>query len=188
MSCCFFRTLWVLPMKASAEASNARLQSEPWVKHFGFLSNRNTRTTTQGETQSPSSQESCIHLWPVVETHNKHLRGTEWHLPHVLSQLWAGCTTGISSSFSHREETVACPDTGITETACWHDGKELADTMAGCYDFSWGYWEVRSWVASTVGESYVVSLKWSAAFQKSYMHEPLQRTSPALVLEHHVHG
>lgn len=36
----------------------------------------------------------------------------------TLSQLWAGCTTCISSSFSHSEETAACPHTRVAEALC----------------------------------------------------------------------
>jgi len=39
--------------------------------------------------------------------------------------------------------------------------------------------------ASTEGDSYIVPLKSSSAFQTSHMHEAVQRTSPAL--KHQVH-
>lgn len=144
MSCCFFRTLWVLSVKASVEALNAWLQSEPWVKHFGFLRNRNMRTTRQSETQNPSSQESCIQLWPVVETHNKHLWGTEWRFPHVVSQLWAGCTTWISSSFSHWE------DSGMPWYRDYRDSTLTWWNRAG-----WCWWQVAMTFPVVTGRSEV---------------------------------
>lgn len=129
--------------------------------------------------KSPVS--NCGQQWKLIINAYEEQSDTS----HVLSQLWAGCTACILSSFSHWEETVACPDTGFTQTACWHDETELADAMGGCYDFSHSYWEVRSIAASTVGERSVVPLKWSSAFQTFRMHEVVQKTSPAL--EHWVH-
>lgn len=83
---------------------------------------------------------NCGQQWKlIINAYQKH-----WCLPHVLSKLCAGCTTCISSSFTHLEET-AHADAGIIQTASWHDRTELADATAGCYDFSHGYVEVRRW-------------------------------------------